>query len=192
MNFFLVFVAIMLSGCFGSIHQQSPTIVIPNTPRVLIKDIPTGEKVPIKMKNEESFSRPNLTSGYVENQAFPYVPRVWLLSGGKKFLLVGETTEGRPRVLDWQIFEFSLPPGVNQIVVERWRLLPNQGGWQIVGSLEESLTFEVAKPRRGWGGYGSGYYGNNHYDWQIIIRQNRSFVREGGRTGWFGHGRRGW
>lgn len=172
--------------------QQSPTIMIPNTPRVLIVDIPDGEKPPSRMKNQESFSRPDLTKGYIENQAFPYVPRVWLIIGGEKVLLVGETIEGRPHVLDWQILEFSLPPGINQVIIERWRLLPNQGGWQMVGT-PEFKQFHVAKPKRGWGDYnGSGYLGNNHYDWQIVIRQNRSFIYEGGRTNFYGHGRYGW
>jgi len=187
----LVFVVAFFSCGFGSIHQDSPTIVIPDTPRVLIVDIPDGEKPPATMDNQESFSRPDLTLGCIENQAFPLVPRVWLIVGGKKILLVGETTEGRPKVLDWQILEFSLPPGMRQIIIERWRYLPNQGGWRQIPP--EFITFQVAKPRRGWGDYyGSGYYGNNHYDWQIVIRQNRSFVYEGGRTNFYGHGRRGW
>jgi len=189
----LFFVLMALSVCgFSSLHQESPTIMIPNTPRVLIKEIPDGEKPPKKMENKESFSRPDLTQGCIKNQAWPYVPRVWLIIGGKKILLLGETTEGRPQVLDWQISEYSLPLGMRQLIVERWRYLPNQGGWQMVGT-PEFLTFEVAKTKRGWGDYnGSGYYGNNHYDWQVIIRQNRSFIYEGGRTNWYGHGRRGW
>lgn len=188
---FVFLLALSVCG-FGSIHQESPIIAIPNTSRVLIKEIPAGEKPPATIENEESFSRPNPTVGYFKNQAWPLVPRVWLIIGGEKVLLVGETIEGRPQVLDWQILEFSLPPGVNQILVERWRLLPNQGGWKMIGA-PEFLTFQVAKPRRGWGDYnGSGYYDNNHYDWQIIIRQNRSSIYEGGRTNWSGHGRRGW
>jgi len=190
---YLGLLVIFATSCgVGSIHQESPTIAIPTTPRVLIKEIPAGGKVPKRMENKESFSRPDLTLGCIENQAFPYVPRVWLLAGGQKILLVGETTEGPPQVLDWQIMEFSLPPGKRQIFIERWRYLPNQGGWEMVGT-PEFREFQVAKPRRGWGDYnGSGYYGNNHYDWQIVIRQNRSYIYEGGRTNFYGHGRRGW
>jgi len=181
MKIFFVFLVSLFCGC---IHQAPPTIAIPQTPRVLIVD--SKEKLPKIMKNEESFSRPNPTVGYIENQAFPCVPRVWLVRSGKKILLVGEEKEGPPvDVLDWQIFEFSLPPGENKIIVERWVLFLNHGGWQTIS--QEEFDFEVAKPRRGWGGY----WGNNHYDWRIIIRQNRSYVYEGGRTDW-GHGRRGW
>jgi len=188
---FVLLLALFSCG-FGSIHQESPTIAIPNTPRVLIVDIPDGEKVPKKMKNQESFSRSDLSLGCFENQAWPYLPRAWLIVGGKKILLVGETTEGPPKVLDWQILEFSLPPGANSIFIERWRFLPNQGGWQMVGA-PEFLTLQVAKPRRGWGDYyGSGYWSDNHYDWQIVIRQNRSYIYEGGRTNFYGHGRRDW
>jgi len=189
----LIFVLMVLSVCgFGSLHQESPTIMIPNTPRVLIKEIPDGEKPPLKMENQESFSRPDLTRGCIKNQAWPYVPRVWLLIGGEKVLLVGETTEGRPHVRDWQILEFSLPPGIRQVIIERWRLLPNQGGWQMVGA-PEFREFQVAKPKRGYGNsYGGGYYSDNHYDWRIIVRQNRSIVLTGGRTNFYGHGRWGW
>lgn len=181
---FVFLLALSVCG-FGSIHQESPTIMIPNTPRMVVKD----GKAQQAETQEESFSRPNLTKGCIENQAFPYVPRVWLLNGSKRVLLVGQTKKGPPQVLDFQILEFSLPPGLNQVFIERWRDLG--GEWQMLPP--EFLTFQVAKPRRGWGDYnGSGYYDNNHYDWQIVIRQNRSFVYEGGRTGWYGHGRWGW
>jgi len=185
---FILLMFLASCGSIGSMHQESSTIAIPMIPLVVMKEIPAGEKVPTKMKSQESFSRPNLTKGYIENQAFPYVPRVWLLAGGEKILLVGETIDGRPQVLDWQILEFSLPPGVNQVIIERWRFLPNQGGWQMLPP--EFKEFQVAKPRRGWGDYnGSGYWTDNHYDWRIIIHQNRSFIYTGGRPNWYG-GRR--
>ena len=175
-----IFVFLLVSLFCGCIHQAPPTIAIPQTPRVVIKEVPAIKN---QQTAEESFSRPNLTRGYIENQAFPYVPRVWLIRGGKKILLVGQTEKGPPQVLDWQILEFDLPPDINHIIVERWRYLSPQIGWQMLPP--ESCKLQVAKPRRG------GYWDNNQYDWQIIIRQDRSYIYEGGQTGW-GHGRRGW
>ena len=187
MRIFLVFIVLAFSAC-GSIHQASPTIAIPTTPRIVIKEIPVSKNVRKKVQ-EESFSRQDLTKGCIENQAFPYIPRVWLLAGGKKILLIGQTKKGPPRVLDWQIFEFNLPAGLRQVIIERWRYVA--GEWQMLPP--EFKQFQVAKPRRGWGDYnGNGYYGNNHYDWQIIIRQNKSFIYTGGRTNFYGHGRWGW
>jgi len=183
---FVFLLALSVCG-FGSIHQESPTIMIPNTPRVLIKEIPDGEKPPATIENQESFSRPNPTVGYFKNQAWPLVPRVWLIIGGEKVLLVGETIEGRPQVLDWQIFEFSLPPGLCQIIVEWWEYFPHHRGWRHVKT--KMVAFQVARLRRE---YWSGYGDSAHYNWSVVIRPDRVLVYEGGRTGWYGHGRWGW
>jgi len=44
---YLGLLVIFATSCgVGSIHQESPTIAIPTTPRVLIKEIPAGGKVP--------------------------------------------------------------------------------------------------------------------------------------------------
>ena len=183
MRILLVFVVVILSAC-GSIHQESPTIMIPQIPRVIIKEVhAVNGKVQTKMP-EESFSRPDLTRGYIENQAFPYVPRVWLIAGGKKILLVGQTKKGPPKVLDWQILEFNLPPGLNQIIVEWWEYRPYHGGWKQIKA--ETKDFQVAVSRRG---YWSGYGNSSHYNWSIVIRSDRALVYKGGRGAWYGHSR---
>lgn len=105
----LIVFSVMILGC-GSIQQESPMIFTPTTPRTIIREVPVDQKRPqAKARAQESFSRPDLTRGYIENQAFPYVPRVWMLFGDKKILLVGRTKVGRPMILDWQILEFNLP-----------------------------------------------------------------------------------
>lgn len=182
----LIFMLLAFSACGPA--QRPFTILIPKTPRVLIVEIPAGEKVPKTIENKESFSRSDPTNGYIENQAWPRVPRVWLLVGGEKVLLVGETTEGSPKkVLDWQILEFSLPPGLRQIIVEWWEDLPHHGGWRQVKT--KIVAFQVACLRQG---YWSGYGNSSHYNWSVIIRPDDVFVYECGRAPWYGHGRRGW
>lgn len=190
MKFLVVFLGLILPTC--GYHQASPTIAIPQTPRVIIKEVSIGNGVQTTTEvSQESFSRPNLTRGYIENQAFPYVPRVWLIKGGKKVLLAGQTKKGHPNVLYWQILEFDLPPGINQVIIERWRYTSPEIGWQMLPP--EFKEFHVARPRRGWGDWcGSGYWSDSHYDWRIIIRQNCSFIYTGGRPDFLGHGRRGW
>ena len=179
-----VIVLFLFSSCASV--QQSLTIAIPNTPRTIV-----GRDGKVEQDRGDGLTfRPDLTRVWIENQAGPdYVPRVWLLRGGKRILLVGVTKKGPPQVLDWQIQEFSLPPGINQIIVERGRYI--EGKWQMIAP--EFLTFKVAKLRRGWGGwYGGGWGVDNNRDCLVIIRQNCSFIYEGGRTGWYGHGRWGW
>ena len=170
----LMIVGVMFSAC-GYIHQQSSIIATPTTPRVVIKEVSVDGKAPVKTENQESFSRPDLTRGYIENQAFPYTPRVWLLAGGKQVLLVGQTEKGPPQVLDWQILEFNLPPGLCQIIVEWWEYLPHYGGWRQIRA--EMANIQIARPRRG---YWSGYGDSSHYNWSVVIRPDRVLVYEKG------------
>jgi len=125
----------------GCAYQKPVIIEEPTTPRVVFREIPAtpqGEKE-AKEKKEELFSYsqqyPDMTRGYVENRAFPYVPKVWLIKGGQKIVLVGPE-HGPPEFSTGQIREFNLPPGAHMLHIERWQHLSYYGGWRKMKKVE--------------------------------------------------------
>lgn len=167
--FFLVF-CLVSCGLFQK--QQQPFVIGEPSPRVVVVEIPGKRIDPNQNLNqsEEYFSAvyPDVTKGYIENKTFPYYPKVWLVSDGKKIALVGPE-QGPPTICEGEIREFNLPPGIHILHIERWQKLPSfYGGWRRVGKTE-IIKLGVAQ-------FEPGRYQPSYYGWRIIIYLERSAV----------------
>ena len=106
-------------------YQEAMVIEEPTTPRVVIKKVPAIKEA--KEKKEEFFESayyPDLTRGYIENQSFPLIPKVWLLAEGREKILLIGPEQGPPKFPLGGIKEFNFPPGDNILHIERWQFLP--------------------------------------------------------------------
>jgi hypothetical protein len=159
---------------FGCAYQKPVNLEEPGTPRVVIKKAPAGEES--KENKEEFFESayfPDLTRGCIENQSFPFTPKVWLLIERKKILLVGPE-QGPPEFSLGGIREFNFPPGDNILHIERWQFLPYYGGWQKIRQVEVvKIPVAKFKPKR------RSYWIDRHYGWQVIIYPEHSAVYAG-------------
>lgn len=171
-GFILVICLIIAIGCA---YQKPIIIEEPTTPRVVIKKVPVGEEV--KEGKEEFFESayyPDLTKGYIENQSFPFIPKIWLLAEGREKILLIGPAQGPPEFPLGGIKEFNFPPGDNILQIERWQFLPYYGGWQKLKQIEV-VRVPVAKfrPKR------RPYWIDHHYSWQVVIYPERSTVYAG-------------
>ena len=170
------FLLICLIMFFGCTYQKPMVLEVPTTPRIVIKEIPAGPK---KEKKEEycsaSYLYPDPCQGYIENQAYPYLPKIWLLrEGGPMILLIGPE-KGPPEFSIKGIREFSLPPGEHAFRIERWQYFPHYGGWKKIRQVE-IVKIQIAQfPRTGYWHY----WANSHYGWWVIIRPDHSVVYSG-------------
>lgn len=105
-------IILFLLHCLGCAYtRQEPAIIEePTTPRIVIKEAPVASEGGEKTQKEELFTStsryPDLTQGYIENKAFPYVPKVWLLQRGQKIILSGPA-QGPPQFNTGVIKEFN-------------------------------------------------------------------------------------
>lgn len=169
---FLVFL-FFLTSCGVFCPQQQPFIIGASAPRVVVVEVPEKGADPNQRNEEKYFSAvyPDVTKGYIENQAFPYYPKVWLIKDGKKIALIGPE-KGPPLMCDGEIGEFNLPPGLHILHVERWQKLPAvYGGWRSVGKVE-IIKLNVAQ-------FAPGGYQPSYYGWRIIIYPEQSAVYGG-------------
>lgn len=168
-----IFLAFFLTSCGLFQRQQQPFIIGEPAPRVVVMEISGKEKTADQNQEEKYFSAvyPDVTRGYIENKAFPYYPKVWLVKDGKKTTLIGPA-EGPPQICDGEIGEFNLPPGLHILHIERWQKLPViYGGWRSVGKVE-IVKLNVAQ-------FAPGGYQPNYYGWRIIIYPEQSAVYGG-------------
>jgi len=173
----MVFPWIALCGCA---HQEPVVIEEPVTPRVVIKEVPfkgQGKDRAGADKEEfftSSYLYPDMTKGYIENKAFPYVPKVWLVKGGQKIVLVGPEL-GPPEFATGEIREFNLPPGTHILHIERWQHLPYYGGWKKLKRVEVIKVKVAQFPEKGsWR-----YWADSYYGWFVIIHPDHSTVYSG-------------
>jgi len=173
----IVFSMLCLVVMVACAYQERAIIEEPTIPRVVIKEIPTDQG--IKEEKEEYFESdlyPDLTKGYIENKAFPYVPEVWLLlaEGEKVPLIVGQAGEP-PEFAKGERREYNLPPGRNFLHIYRWVYLPYYGGWQKLKKVEiakvDVAKFPDTEDWREWR--------KSHYNWSVRIGQRRSAIRTG-------------
>jgi hypothetical protein len=162
---------------FGCAFQGPIVIKEPTAPRVVVKEAPAEAKKGEEKKEElfeSSYLYPDLTRGYIENQAFPYLPKVWLLKEGQKIFLVGPE-QGPPEISIEETREFNLPPGENVLYVERWQYFVHYGGWRKVRQVEV-VKVSVAEFRRHghWR-----YWMDSHYGWWLIVYPERTQVYGG-------------
>ena len=169
---------IWLTATFGCMYQKPIVIEEPTIPRIVVKEVPTGPEEPEKKEKEEYFESsylyPDLTRGYIENKAFPYMPKVWLLVQGKKILLIGPET-GPPKISVGEIREFNLPPGKHIFHIERWQHFAHYGGWSKVRKTEV-VKISIAEFRRSGRGR---YWIDSHYGWWLIIYPDQTQVYGG-------------
>lgn len=159
-------------------HQQTVMIEEPTFPRVVVKEISAD---PNKKSGfdpniaEVSYLQPDLTRGYIKNEAYPLAIRVWWLDevGGREILL-GSEGNNPPGPADFyfgNIREFNFPPGIHRLIVERWEFF-RQYGWR-KNKKVELLELEVGRlPRGNW--FSSPEI--SHYNWAIVIGPDRSQV----------------
>tara|TARA_B100000315_G_C14540233_1_gene570530 strand:+ start:558 stop:1121 length:564 start_codon:yes stop_codon:yes gene_type:complete len=173
----LTIVLVMILSCA---YQEPIVIEEPRTPRVVFREIPAeseGQKE-VKEEKEELFSYdqqyPDMTRGYIENKAFPYVPKVWLIKEGLKIVLVGPEV-GPPKFATGEIREFNLPPGFHIFHIERWQHFSYYGGWQKAKKVEVVKVNVARFPEKGsWRGWADGHYG-----WFVTIHPEYSTVYSG-------------
>ncbi len=157
---------------------------------MVIKKAPAEEEIEAeKEKYYESDFYPDLTRGYIENRAFPYVPEVWVLAEeGKKIPLLN-LAEKSPRIskginlppsdnvlYKGQIVECNLPPGENILHIYRWRYQAYYGGWQKLERVEIVKVSLAEFNSEKWQSWSKGHYG-----WRIVIDQRRSYAYVGCR-----------
>lgn len=150
-------------------------VIDSQTPRIVIKEIPAGKKAQGKGELfETSYVYPDLTKGYIENKAFPFAPKVFLVKSGQKIVLVGPET-GSPEFNVNEIREFNLPPGEHFLHIERWQHLGAYGGWKKIPKTEVIRVSVAQFDESGnWN-----RWRNSHYGWSVIIYDNRTVVRSG-------------
>lgn len=157
---------ILIFGCTG----RPPYVVKPYSPPEVIvrnieKEVGTNldnlESLGIENEEENMMFFPDPTKGYIENKAYPFVPKVWIITKGEKVLLVGPEEEP-PEFLDGEIREFRFSPGLYVLCIERWRLMP--GGWKKIGR-DKVVKLSVAQSEQQLSAV-------NHYGWWIVIHQN--------------------
>ena len=167
----------MIMGCT---YQEPVIIEEPIIPRVVIREVAVGteKKQGPQQEKEELFTSshlyPDMTRGYIENKAFPYVPKVWLVKNSQKIVIVGPEM-GPPEFATGQIREFNLPPGSHILHIERWEHLTYYGGWKKVNKVEV-VRIDVARfpEKDSWRCWADGYYG-----WFVIIHPEYSTVYSG-------------
>lgn len=156
---------LILLFCFGCASQ--PFVIQDSSPRIIVKDIQTGEE----MKTREEFFEavyPDPTKGYIENRAYPYIPKVWIIENKRKIILIGPR-EGVPQFWQGEIREFNFPPGRYILHIERWRRLPRvYGGWK-KQKKTEIVKLKVAQ-------FEKQFSENDHYGWRIIINPTSTSV----------------
>ncbi len=168
---------VMVIGCA---YQEPVIIEEPTTLRVVFRDIPATPEREKKAEEEKeelfSYSQqyPDMTRGYIENRAFPYVPKVWLIKGRLKIVLVGPEN-GPPVFSTGQIREFNLPPGAHILHIERWQHLSYYGGWRKMKKVEVIKLNVAPFPKKGsWRRWADGHYG-----WFVTIYPDHSTVYSG-------------
>ena len=172
-SFLMIFLLLVVIGCAW---QPPPVLREPTTPRVIVKEIPT-EREP-KEEKEEFFGTapylyPDITRGYIENKAYPYTPKVWVLVDGTERLLLIGPELGPPEVFIGEIREFNLPPGDHIFHIERWQYTPHYGGWRKISKVEVvKLSIAQFSPR-------GRQYWIDHYGWWLIIKSNRTTAYSG-------------
>ncbi|MBN2373963.1 hypothetical protein JXL19_09280 [bacterium] len=178
---FLINFIIFFCGC---IHQQPVQIETPEIPRVVIREIhadPNGKTEFDPNMKEASYLLPDLTKGYIKNEAYPLGIRVWWLNeAGQKEILIGTEGDNFTGQADFyfgNIREFNFPPGRQRLMVERWKFIWGYG-WLKEGN-SELLKIEVGRiPRGRW--FSGAEIG--HYNWAVIIGSEQSRVYEEGRV----------
>lgn len=173
-----IFISTFLCILVACAYQRPPVVMDPQSPRIVIKEVPVGEPR-LKSEKEELFETsyvyPDLTRGYIENQAFPYVPKVFLIKDAQKIVLVGPET-GPPEFNTKEIREFNLPPGKHVLHIERWQHSSAYGGWKKISKVEV-VKVSVAQFKSGdWIDWKDNYYG-----WSITIYDNHTAVSSGYR-----------
>lgn len=172
-NFVVIFFLVFITAC----ACQAPSVIYESqNPRIVIKEIPAGEKMrERKQLFETSYVYPDMTKGCIENQAFPFVPKVFLIKNGQKIVLVGPKT-GSPEFNVNEIREFNLSPGEHFLHIERWQHLGAYGGWRKIPKVEVIKVSVAQFKQGGWSRWSAEYYG-----WSVIIYDNHSVVRSGYR-----------
>lgn len=171
------FVAIFLVFLAACAYQAPPVIYESQNPRIVVKEIPAGKKAKQKEEFfETSYVYPDLTKGCIENQAFPFAPKVFLIKNGQKIILVGPEI-GPPEFNVNEIREFNLPPGGHILHIERWQHLGTYGGWKKIPKTEVvrvsvAQFSELGKWNR---------WRNNYYGWSVVIYDDHSVIRSGYR-----------
>jgi len=163
---------LIIAGCS---YQKPMVIVEPATSRVVIKEVPTSKEAESEKKEyfEGGHLYPDLTRGYVENDAFPYRPKVWLLAQGKKVLLIGPE-KGPPNLSMGEIREFNLPPGKHILHIERWQYFAHYEGWEPIRKIEiVKLSIAQFRPGR-WH-----YWRDSHYGWWLVVHPDSTTVYSG-------------
>jgi hypothetical protein len=150
----ILLLLLFLAGC---VCQPPMQIMVPRVKKVILGGI---------SYSPNSFY-PELTRGYIENQSWPYVSKVWLLSQGKKILLVGKKDGPPDNVRPGEINEFNFPPQKHLLLVERWRYLHYYGGWKKIG--EEKINLQIARSCR---------LSEGHYGWYVVIGPKRTYIRD--------------
>ncbi|MBU4031121.1 hypothetical protein KJ756_03120 [Patescibacteria group bacterium] len=166
---------IFFLGCFAACAYQSPPIIYESqNPRIVIKEIPTGEKAEQKEEFfETSYVYPDLTRGCIENQAFPYIPKVFLIANGQRITLIGPET-GPPEFNPNEIREFNLPPGEHFLHIERWQHFSAYGGWKKIPKTE-IIKVSVAQFKEG----DLSRWATEYYGWRVIVYDKRTTVYGG-------------
>lgn len=158
-----IWICLILIGCTGR-----PAYVIQpySAPKVIVRSI---EKEVGNLNDLESLEEnelegnmlyPDPTRGFIENRAYPFVPKVWVVTKGKMVILVGPE-EGPPEFLNGEIREFKFDPGLYVLHIERWRLMPN--GWEKM-KRTEVIKLSVAQTEQQLGSV-------DYYSWRIIINK---------------------
>lgn len=179
---------IILLGLFilfcGCVHQQPLIIEESRIPRVVIKEvyIDSNKRVAFDPNMaEDSYLLPDLTKGYIKNEAYPLTIRVWRLDKtGKKTIILG--SDGKiPSPLNFyfgSVREFDFPPNEHRFIIERWKFYRHYGGWR-KNSKDEIIKLEVGRiPRGTW--HSRTEIG--HYNWAIVIGPGRSQVYQEGQV----------
>jgi hypothetical protein len=174
----IIAIFVFLFGC--SFAAQEPLqLEETNSPRKVFKEEALsqkkGSKTAEQYYSDDGYLQPDATRGYIENQAWPYVPKVWLLTpDGRKIILVGSETDPPRRVRPGGIYEFNFPPGRYVFLIQRWRFSRYYGGWDRVGPVER-VEARIEIGHRKWG---SNDYHEGQYSWYIVVRSNRTYVRD--------------